>query len=99
MLLVVAVGAAETAALSALPETLPTAEATAAGKHSADVPTPALVNYDLIKRAVVSLTGLGAVDGSLLRLGLCLRRRGRNQRACGRVPVELACCASINNIC
>ena len=31
------------------------------------MPTPALVNYGLIKRAVVSLTGLGAVDGSLLR--------------------------------
>ena len=63
----VAAGVAETATLSALPETLPTGEATAAGEHSADVPTPALVNYDLIKRAVVSLTGLGAVDGSLLR--------------------------------
>ena len=64
---VVAAGVAETATLSALPETLPTGEATAAGEHSADVPTPALVNYDLIKRAVVSLTGLGAMDGSLLR--------------------------------
>ena len=31
------------------------------------MPSPALVNYGLIKRAIVSLTGLGAVDGSLLR--------------------------------